>query len=71
MQDPAELVSRDGLLRTRIVVERRKVDVAGRKLWALTYNARYMPPTLRIRPGDTVELDFVTATPPTVRSTAS
>ncbi|MGI5437174.1 hypothetical protein ACQEV4_06840 [Streptomyces shenzhenensis] len=43
MQDPAELVSRDGLLRTRIVVERRKVDVAGRKLWALTYNGRYMP----------------------------
>ncbi|MFJ8597299.1 multicopper oxidase family protein [Streptomyces shenzhenensis] len=59
LQDPAELVSRDGLLRTRIVVERRKVDVGGRKLWALTYNGRYMPPTLRIRPGDTVELDFV------------
>ncbi|MGA5703946.1 multicopper oxidase family protein [Peterkaempfera bronchialis] len=56
LKDPAELVSRNGVLRARIVVERRKVDVAGRMLWALTYNGRYMPPTLRIRPGDRLEL---------------
>jgi FtsP/CotA-like multicopper oxidase with cupredoxin domain len=56
LQDPPELVSHNGVLRARIVVERRQVNVAGRKLWALTYNGRYMPPTLRIRPGDTMEL---------------
>jgi suppressor of ftsI len=56
LQDPAQSVSHNGLLRTRIVVAKRQVDVAGRKLWALTYNDRYMPPTLRIRPGDRVEL---------------
>jgi suppressor of ftsI len=56
LRDPPQLVSHHGLLRARIVVERRQVDVAGQKLWALTYNGRYMPPTLRIRPGDRVEL---------------
>ncbi|MFD8157516.1 multicopper oxidase family protein [Streptomyces malaysiensis] len=59
LKDPPELVSHNGLLRARLVVQRRKVDVAGRKRWALTYNDRYMPPTLRFRPGDKVELDFV------------
>jgi suppressor of ftsI len=56
LRDPPEVVSHNGLLRTRIVVERRQVDVAGRTLWALTYNGRYMPSTLRIRPGDRMEL---------------
>jgi suppressor of ftsI len=31
----------------------------GQKLWALTYNGVYMPPTLRFRPGDTVKLTLV------------
>ncbi|MFF1959063.1 multicopper oxidase family protein [Streptomyces sp. NPDC058220] len=57
LQDPEEWVSRNGLLRARLDVSRRQVDVAGRKLWALTYNGRYMPPTLRIRPGDKLELE--------------
>ncbi|WP_245687184.1 multicopper oxidase family protein [Streptacidiphilus griseoplanus] len=58
------MVSRNGVLRTRIVVERRKVNVAGRMLWALTYNGRYMPPTLRVRPGDQVEADLVNKVQP-------
>jgi FtsP/CotA-like multicopper oxidase with cupredoxin domain len=56
LRDPPELASHNGLLRVQIVVAREQVDVAGRKLWALTYNGHYMPPTLRIRPGDRVEL---------------
>ncbi|MCO6006543.1 multicopper oxidase family protein [Actinoallomurus purpureus] len=56
LRDPPQLVSHDGLLRVKIVVERRRVDVGGRKLWALTYNGRYMPATLRIRPGDRLDL---------------
>ncbi|MGW7636557.1 multicopper oxidase family protein [Streptomyces decoyicus] len=59
LRNPAEVVSKDGLLRTRIVVERKKVELAGRKLWALTYNGQYMPPTLRIKPGDRMELAVV------------
>jgi suppressor of ftsI len=56
LQDPPELVSHNGVLEARLIVARGQVDVAGRKLWAVTYNGRYMPPTLRIRPGDRMQL---------------
>ncbi|MEV6025294.1 multicopper oxidase family protein [Streptomyces sp. NPDC052036] len=59
LQDPPEVVSDHGVLRTTVVVERRKVWVGDRRLWALTYNGRYMPPTLRVQPGDRVELALV------------
>ncbi|MGK4585482.1 multicopper oxidase family protein [Kitasatospora sp. HPMI-4] len=59
LRNPPELVSRDGVLKARITVSRRKVAVGDRELFALTYNGSYMPPTLRIRPGDRVELDMV------------
>ncbi|WP_327271172.1 multicopper oxidase family protein [Streptomyces sp. NBC_01224] len=58
LKEPAQMVSRNGVLRVELVVERRKVEVGGRKLWALTYNGSYMPPTLRIRPGDKVDLSM-------------
>ncbi|WP_405985594.1 multicopper oxidase family protein [Streptomyces sp. NBC_00872] len=59
LRNPPEVVSRNGFLNTRIVVERKRVELAGKKLWALTYNGRYMPPTLRIKPGDRVKLAMV------------
>ncbi|MFJ6141755.1 multicopper oxidase family protein [Kitasatospora sp. NPDC092286] len=59
LQDPPQLVSHDGVLKARITVSRRKVAVGDSELFALTYNGSYMPPTLRIRPGDRVELDMV------------
>ncbi|MFE7245702.1 multicopper oxidase family protein [Streptomyces sp. NPDC057580] len=58
LKEPAQMVSHNGLLRAEIAVERRRVDLGGRKFWALTYNGGYMPPTLRIRPGDKLELDL-------------
>ncbi|GAA1926775.1 multicopper oxidase family protein [Streptantibioticus ferralitis] len=62
LQDPPELVSRNGVLRARIVVERRKVLVGDRILFADTYNGRYMPPTLRLRPGDQLDLTMANRT---------
>lgn len=56
LKEPAQMVSRNGLLRAELVVERRQVDLGGHKMWALTYNGSYMPPTLRIRPGDKMDL---------------
>jgi FtsP/CotA-like multicopper oxidase with cupredoxin domain len=50
------VVSSDGLLKTTIVVERRKVQVGDRLLYATTYNGAYMPPTLRVQPGDRIDL---------------
>ncbi|MGW7007735.1 multicopper oxidase family protein [Streptomyces sp. NPDC054933] len=62
LQDPPELISRHGVLRAQIVVERRKVQVGARTLYALTYNGRYMPPTLRLRPGDRLDLTMTNRT---------
>ncbi|WP_411102863.1 multicopper oxidase family protein [Streptomyces sp. cmx-4-9] len=56
--DPAQVVSRNGVLRTSIAVERKKVRLAGSDVWALTYNGLYMPPTLRLKPGDRMEIAF-------------
>ncbi|MGW1161571.1 multicopper oxidase family protein [Streptomyces sp. NPDC002513] len=56
LQDPPELVSHDGLLKVNLVVERRKAQVGDRRLYATTYNGAYMPPTLRVRPGDRIDL---------------
>ncbi|GAA1253520.1 multicopper oxidase CueO [Pseudonocardia aurantiaca] len=56
LTDPPEIVSQNGVLRAQIVVEMKPVDVAGRNLLALTYNGKFMPPTLRFRPGDRMEL---------------
>ncbi|MCX4786991.1 MULTISPECIES: multicopper oxidase family protein [unclassified Streptomyces] len=62
LKDPPEVVSRGGLLKTTIVVERRKVQVGDRQLYATTYNGAYMPPTLRVRPGDRIDLTMVNKT---------
>ncbi|MFJ7902121.1 multicopper oxidase family protein [Streptomyces sp. NPDC096198] len=59
LQDPPELVSRDGVLKATLVVERRRVQVGDQRLFATTYNGAYMPPTLRVRPGDRIDLTLV------------
>jgi len=59
LRDPPQYVSGNGVLRVRIVVERRQIRVAGRTLWALTYNGYYMPPTLRLQPGDRMDFTMV------------
>jgi suppressor of ftsI len=59
LRDPPAYSSRRGVLRARIVVERRQVEMGGRRLWALTYNGFYMPPTLRFGPGDRMDLTMV------------
>jgi FtsP/CotA-like multicopper oxidase with cupredoxin domain len=59
LRDPPQSVSRQHVLRVQLVVERRRVELAGRRLWALTYNGSYMPPTLRFGPGDQMDLTLV------------
>ncbi|GAB2818118.1 hypothetical protein GCM10027073_57130 [Streptomyces chlorus] len=55
-------MSRNGVLRTTIVVERRKARVGNRQLYATTYNGAYMPPTLRVWPGDRIDLTMTNKT---------
>ncbi|MFF5259650.1 multicopper oxidase family protein [Actinomadura viridis] len=58
-RQPRELVARNGALKVRLVVESRMVRLAGRRVRAMTYNGDYMPPTIRMRPGDRLDLDLV------------
>lgn len=62
-REPRQLISRNGLLKVRLVVEMRTVTLAGQRLRALTYDGDYMPPTLRLRPGDRLELSLVNRLP--------
>ncbi|MER6005646.1 multicopper oxidase family protein [Nonomuraea angiospora] len=58
-RQPRELSSHNGRLHVRLVVEQRVVRLAGQDVRALTYNGDFMPPTLRLFPGDRVDLELV------------
>jgi suppressor of ftsI len=55
-ENPPELVSRDGVLEATFTVETAQIDVAGKQLTTQLYNGLYVPPTLRVRRGDTIKL---------------
>src|SRR5258708_25136971 len=59
LREPQQWVSRNGYLRVRLVAEMRQVDLDGRRVRALVYNGDYMPPTIRLRPGDRLDLELV------------
>jgi suppressor of ftsI len=56
---PRQLVSKDGLLRARLVADETAVRVGGRRVIGRAYNGSFPGPTLRLRPGDTVRLTLV------------
>ncbi|RMB61801.1 multicopper oxidase family protein [Tessaracoccus antarcticus] len=56
---PAELRSRDGVLRTELVASRTEVDIAGVAGRMLTYNGSVPGPTWILRPGDRLEVRLV------------
>ncbi len=58
-REPAVLASRDGVLQVTLTASRAAVSVAGRPVFAAAYNGSYVPPTLRVRPGDVVRLRLV------------
>jgi suppressor of ftsI len=64
-REPRQLVSKNGVLTVRLVVAMRTVNLAGQRLRALTYDGDYMPPTIRLRPGDRLDLSLVNRLPET------
>jgi FtsP/CotA-like multicopper oxidase with cupredoxin domain len=55
--NPPELVSHDGVLDGTLSVEPAEVEVAGESVtFPGLYNGLYMPPVLRVQPGDVVRL---------------
>lgn len=56
-RNPPEIVSADGVLSTTLTVEPAVQTVAGEAVtFPELYNGMYMPPVLRVQPGDTIEL---------------
>lgn len=58
LQLPPEIVSQNGELRGTFTVSDTTVQVAGRSLRTMAYNNVFMPPLLRVRPGDTIYLNL-------------
>jgi FtsP/CotA-like multicopper oxidase with cupredoxin domain len=57
-RQPSEVASRAGVLRLSLAPVLSTVDVAGQKVTLMAYNGDYIPPTLRVHPGDTIRLRF-------------
>src|SRR3989442_5294441 len=53
--------SHDGVLDLTLTAARGAMQVAGRRVIAQVYNGSYLPPTLRVQPGDVVRLRVVNA----------
>src|SRR5213596_831639 len=52
LRDPAVVASHDGVLALTLTAARGRVQVGGRRVTAEVYNGSYVPPTLRVQPGD-------------------
>ena len=57
-RNPPELKSIGGELRTTFNVASTRFQVGGRTVTSAVYNGSYIPPVLRLRPGDTLHLEL-------------
>lgn len=58
-----EYVSENGVLKATLHVTRGPVNIGGVEVIGTTYNGTYVAPTLRLRPGDRLELTVVNQLP--------
>jgi FtsP/CotA-like multicopper oxidase with cupredoxin domain len=63
LQEPMQLHARHGVLKVSLDAELRTISVSGSKVVAQPFNGRLIGPTLRVRPGDTIDVTFRNATP--------
>ena len=59
LRDPAVVASHNGVLELTLTAARGPVQVGGRRVIAEAFNGSYLPPTLRVRPGEAVRLRLV------------
>jgi len=57
--EPPVLSSREGILRVDLEAAEREVALAGRRATALSFNGQVPGPTLRLRPGDRLQVALV------------
>src|SRR6267378_2400547 len=55
-REPPVVASRAGVLQVSLTPTPSTVSVAGRRAMLMAYDGRYIPPTLRVHPGDTIRL---------------
>jgi len=60
-QEPPVVASRAGVLRVSLIPSPATVSVAGHRAMLVAYNGLYLPPTLRVHPGDTIRLRLTNA----------
>jgi suppressor of ftsI len=56
LQQPRQLRSHDGVLRVELDARREAIEVAGARIEAQPFNGTLVGPTLRVRPGDRLEV---------------
>jgi FtsP/CotA-like multicopper oxidase with cupredoxin domain len=55
----SEMVSNNGLLKLKLVADERLIKYGSTTRWAMTYNGVFPAPTLRVKPGDTLQITLV------------
>lgn len=55
--DPPQVKSVNGVLKTELTIAPNKIEIDGKKVTTDLYNGLFAPPTLRLRPGDTLLLN--------------
>lgn len=63
LPEPAEFVSENGVLKATLNVTRGPVTIGSEEVIGTTYNGTYVGPTLRLKPGDRLELTVVNELP--------
>jgi FtsP/CotA-like multicopper oxidase with cupredoxin domain len=62
-REPPVAVSRGGVLQVTLTAAGSSINVGGVRAVADVYNGSYVPPTLRVRPGDVIQLRLVNGLP--------
>jgi FtsP/CotA-like multicopper oxidase with cupredoxin domain len=57
--EPSEFVSENGVLHGTLTAEETAIELTGMQVQARVYNGAFVGPTLRVRPGDRIELELV------------
>jgi suppressor of ftsI len=55
-KNPPEISSKNGVLQTKLTAEVNTIDLIGKRARLWLYDRQYTPPTLRVNPGDTINL---------------
>lgn len=59
LAEPMEIRAVDGVLRATLTAEEREIDLAGQQIMARVFNGAFVGPTLRVHPGERMELELV------------